>query len=53
MANGFKKVRKYFDMLDINGDRLIDMGEFTSQVSAGQIAYTNVYIIIYSQMYMI
>eukprot|EP00878_Enallax_costatus_P005457 GHUV01005728.1.p1 GENE.GHUV01005728.1~~GHUV01005728.1.p1 ORF type:complete len:268 (+),score=96.45 GHUV01005728.1:326-1129(+) len=31
MATGFKKVRKYFDMLDLNGDRLIDMGEFTSQ----------------------
>jgi hypothetical protein len=32
MAAGFRKVRKYFDMLDLNGDRVIDMREFTSQV---------------------
>uniref|UniRef100_A0A383VCZ7 EF-hand domain-containing protein n=1 Tax=Tetradesmus obliquus TaxID=3088 RepID=A0A383VCZ7_TETOB len=31
MAAGFRKVRKYFDMLDLNGDRVIDMREFTSQ----------------------
>jgi hypothetical protein len=34
MAAGFRQVRKYFDMLDLNGDRLIDMREFTSQVGA-------------------
>jgi hypothetical protein len=34
MAAGFRKVRKYFDMLDLNGDRVIDMREFTSQVGA-------------------
>lgn len=33
MAAGFKKARKYFDMLDLNGDRVIDMREFTSQVT--------------------
>ena len=37
MATGFKKVRKYFDMFDLNGDRLIDMGEFTSQVSTSPV----------------
>eukprot|EP00879_Flechtneria_rotunda_P024744 GHRR01026250.1.p1 GENE.GHRR01026250.1~~GHRR01026250.1.p1 ORF type:complete len:270 (+),score=96.77 GHRR01026250.1:245-1054(+) len=31
MAAGFKKVRKYFNMLDLNGDHVIDMREFTTQ----------------------
>lgn len=31
MAAGFRSVRRYFDMMDTNGDRVIDMREFTSQ----------------------
>jgi Ca2+-binding EF-hand superfamily protein len=31
MAAGFVKVRKYFQMLDTNGDRVIDLGEFVAQ----------------------
>lgn len=33
MAAGFKKCREYFNRLDSNGDKLIDMTEFTSQAS--------------------
>jgi len=31
MSAGFIKVRRCFQQLDSNGDRLIDMGEFVSQ----------------------
>jgi Ca2+-binding EF-hand superfamily protein len=31
MAAGFKKCREYFNQIDLNGDKLVDMGEFTSQ----------------------
>ncbi|KAF8055278.1 CML21 [Scenedesmus sp. PABB004] len=36
MAAGFRKARSYFDMLDLNGDRVIDMREFTSQARRAQ-----------------
>lgn len=32
MASGFKEARKYFDAMDLNGDKLIDLHEFTTMV---------------------
>lgn len=34
MAGGFKKAREYFDSMDLNGDKLIDLQEFTTMVRA-------------------
>jgi len=32
MAGGFKKAREYFNSMDLNGDKLIDIDEFTTMV---------------------
>ena len=35
MAGGFKKAREYFDRMDLNGDKLIDLDEFMAMVGRG------------------
>jgi hypothetical protein len=37
MAGGFKKAREYFDKMDLNGDKLIDIDEFTTMVRAAAV----------------
>jgi hypothetical protein len=32
MAGGFKRAREYFDRMDLNGDKLIDLEEFLTMV---------------------
>ena len=34
MSGGFKKAREYFDSMDLNGDKLIDLHEFITMVRA-------------------